>query len=211
MTPTPVLYSYPNELKNTKQNAIVYDSARSKLPALSEMNSILNKLKLPAISSTLVTPKQEYKEQFYHLDCVLNFSHSKNKDLLVYAEEGLDDGSYDKLKEIFKTKISVPSKNDPLVANMVVTDNCVVGGDIDTDTKKFFNQIGKNYFGYEHPSRGGGGAHKCCSNVICKRNPLTIRDWIYFLVNNNMRVDIAFLHVIFEEYERVGNFYKNIE
>jgi len=201
---------YFGKVKNNKQNAIVYDSARSKLQVLHEMNSILNKLELPEISSTLVTPKQEFKEQFYHLDCVLNFSHSNNQDLLVFAEEGLDNVSYDKLNKIFKTKIPVSAKDDPLIANMIVTDNCVVGGDINNAIKENFKLINKEYQGYAHPSRGGGGAHKCCSNVICKKQPLTIRDWVYFFVNNNMNIDVAFFHAIFEEYNRVGEFYKNL-
>ena len=33
---------------------------------------------------------------------------------------------------------------------------------------------------YKHPSSGGGGAHKCCSNVISISDEISYQDWTEF-------------------------------
>ena len=72
--------------------------------------------------------------------------------------------------------------DDLLAANMIVHKYGIIGSsDIDNKTKEDIRNNFPFFYDFKHPSSGGGGAHKCCSNVISKRKIISIDDWINFM------------------------------
>ena len=63
----------PIKLKN-KQIAICYDSSRSDTKAIDNINHYLKKLRLPLIDPIILKPKKDKRKDFYHLDCIINFT-----------------------------------------------------------------------------------------------------------------------------------------
>ena len=64
-----------NKSKNINyQMCISYNSSRSDLKCINNINKYLEKLDLPLLKNINIEPKFYCKEYFYHLDCILNFS-----------------------------------------------------------------------------------------------------------------------------------------
>ena len=126
---------------------------------------------------------------------------------MVYAREGLDEDSIQLLKKYFKNQIAVCSLEDPLIANMIVTSNCVVSENLPKDVSKVFDKLGYSHLEYQHPSKGGGGAHKCCSNVISKNGPISVDDWLNFNSLYDIKTTSAFIIAVLQETVRLKSFY----
>ena len=185
-----------------------YKASRSELEALVEINKYLTLLGKDNLCPITLYPKPEYELDFYHLDCILNFSFRSNLYNIICNEtEFMKKGPYDGtvvivknaltsdseylIKKIFKRVIEVDSKNDSLIANILLTPNCAIGSPyLDNHNISDFHQIYEKTFLFEHPSKGGGGAHKCCSNVIpVNKNNIIINDWINF--SHILGIDIS--------------------
>jgi len=108
------------------------------------------------------------------------------------------------LNRLFKKIIYVDKNEDLLAANMIVTEKGIVGSK--KISKDNIIQIQKNnrfFFSFDHPSNGGGGAHKCCSNVINKNKEISISDWISFSNHLNIRLKKTLIKGVENELIRI--------
>lgn len=185
------------------QMAICYESSRSDYNAISDINIHLKKLNVRLIEPIYLNPKKDREEAFYHLDCILNFSTNgviqnfeyvsefykkyRKNGVAIVANGGFEEEDLIILRRIFDKIHFVNTDEDPLIANMVINKNGIVGGKkINKDVLQKIRDH-TEYIGIDHPSLGGGGAHKCCSNVLEQSKSITIDEWInrskYFGVN----------------------------
>ena len=77
---------------------------------------------------------------------------------------------------------------------------------INIKTREKIVSVNKNFLGYIHPSSGGGGAHKCCSNTggKGKLRPISIEEWLEFVDKLNMDVSEHLIISIKDEIERLS-------
>ena len=201
-----------NGIKN--QMCITYTSSRSKTDCIDNINKYMNKLELPILKGINIKPKKDFEQYFYHLDCILNFSVSnkiqyfsseidffnnyKKNGILIYEENGLDENYENLLLKLFEKIIPVKKEDDLLCSNMIVSQNCIIGSSLIKNKKSI-----PNYFHFNHPSTGGGGAHKCCSNIINHNDKLTIEDWIDFNKKLDINIKSSFIEGVNSEIERL--------
>lgn len=224
-------YIFSDNCGKYHQLALSYDSSRSESKTIDSINIFLDKLGIPLIRGINILPKEKYKKIFYHQDCILNFScndqikevyinkpiesittddiiktYDKNGTIII-AKYGIKYSSYEILSQLFKNIIVVNEDEDILGANMIVTNNLVVGSsNINKETREKIVSVNKNFLGYIHPSSGGGGAHKCCSNTggKGKLRPISIEEWLEFVDKLNMDVSEHLIISIKDEIERLS-------
>lgn len=199
--------------------AIVYDSIRSDVRSVDTINKMLENRGLAPIKGHYIKVAKEYEKDFYHLDCALNFYKvgyvPLKGDTVIYVEKGLTDDSIEVLKRFFKHLIPVDANEDPLIANMIVTKEGVVGtSKISKEKIDAIKEAGKDYLGYEHPSRGGGGAHKCCSNIINRDiKKRDLEEWVKIMKTEKTEYEYElkdhFKEAVKEEIERIKDFYRH--
>lgn len=214
-----------HENEQDYQLCLTYNSTRSSTKCITNINKYLSLLGKPLLKEIQFSPKDTMAEYFYHFDCILNFTtndkyqhfnsmddfwknYKKNGTIAVEIN-GLDDLEYskNKLNNIFKNIINVKKEDDLLCANMIMMENGFVGSSNLSNKNSFeFN----NTLFFEHPSTGGGGAHKCCSNVITKNNEISVDDWINFSRNLNIEIDSQLLNGVKDEIKRIKIAYKDI-
>ena len=210
------LCSSPNKNKLRQyQMCISYNSSRSNPKCIENINKYLERIQLPLLKPIQLSPKHKFRNYFYHLDCIMNFSvdssniqyfnsitdfweNYKQNGTVVYEKNGFESIYLDKLDRLFETKILVDKEDDLLCANMIVTENNIVGS---SNIKK--KQDIPNFYHFNHPSHGGGGAHKCCSNTLNLNNPITIEDWISFSKDIGINIDEPFIEGVKSEIERL--------
>ena len=56
------------------QMCISYNSSRSNPNCIENINKYLERIKLPLLKPIQLSPKDEFQNYFYHLDCIMNFS-----------------------------------------------------------------------------------------------------------------------------------------
>jgi hypothetical protein len=208
-----------NESKNINyQMCISYNSSRSDLKCINNINKYLEKLDLPLLKNINIEPKFYCKEYFYHLDCILNFSvdsqlqfftnindfweNYKKNGTLIYEKNCIENKYLNILDKLFDKKIPVTKKDDLLSPNMIVSPNHIIGSSNISNK----NEI-PNFFHFIHPSYGGGGAHKCCSNVINVNKSISIDEWLEFCKKLDINVKNDFILGIKSEIKRLENFF----
>jgi len=207
--------------KNNKLHRMClnYDSSRSNSKCINNINKYLDKLNLPLLEDIKLKPKIKSEELFYHLDCLLNFSTSDkiqffnsiddfwknyNKNgTLVLEKSGIDIKYRNILKKLFNQIIYVKKEDDLLCANMIVLKDTIIGS-----SKISNKKLIPNYHHFNHPSYGGGGAHKCCSNFININEELTINDWFEFNKKLDINLSKNFIEGVKSEMFRLNNFFK---
>ena len=213
----------PAQIINKSENinyqmCISYNSSRSDLKCIDNINKYLEKLNLPLLKNINIEPKFYCKEYFYHLDCILNFSvdpqlqiftsiddfwaNYKKNGILIYEKNCIDSKYLNILKKLFKQKISVSKYDDPLGPNMIVSPNHIIGSSNISNK----NEI-PNFYHFIHPSYGGGGGHKCCSNVINVNKSISIEEWLEFCKKLDINVKNDFILGIKSEINRLKNFF----
>ena len=75
------------------------------------------------------------------------------------------------------------------------------------DLLLLFQLFFPNFFHFIHPSYGGGGAHKCCSNVINVNKSISIEEWLEFCKKLDINVKNDFIVGIKSEIKRLENFF----
>lgn len=208
-----------NKSKNINyQMCISYNSSRSDLKCINNINKYLEKLDLPLLKNINIEPKFYCKEYFYHLDCILNFSvdpelqiftsmndfwdNYKKNGTLIYEKNCIENKYLNILEKLFEKKIPVTKKDDLLSPNMIVSPNHIIGSSNISNK----NEI-PNFFHFIHPSYGGGGAHKCCSNVINVNKSISIDEWLDFCKKLDINVKNDFILGIKSEIKRLENFF----
>ena len=200
------------------QMCITYDSTRSNSKCIKEINKLLEKVNLPLLKEINLRPKKEMEKYFYHQDCILNFStnnvvqYFKNEDdfyknykkngLLVLAKNGLQENYKNKINNLFKNIIEVDINEDLLAANMILSKSgAVCSSNISKidEIKEFIPKV----VNYIHPSHGGGGAHKCCSNVLKIDKEISIDEWISFCEYNNIYLNNNLIKGVKNELDRL--------
>ena len=200
------------------QMCISYNSSRSDLKCINNINKYLEKLDLPLLKNINIEPKFYCKEYFYHLDCILNFSvdpqlqiftniddfwkNYKKNGILIYEKNCIENKYLNILDKLFDKKIPVSKKDDLLSPNMIVSPNHIIGSSNISNK----NDI-PNFFHFIHPSYGGGGAHKCCSNVINVNKSISIEEWLEFCKKLDINVKNDFILGIKSEIKRLENFF----
>lgn len=201
-----------NENNIDYQVCLSYDSSRSNLKCIDNINNYMEKLNLPLLKDINIKPKKNLKEYFYHLDCILNFSvdpkiqyfkseqdflnNYKKNGVVVYEKNGLDNKYLKILNSLFSQLIPVNKDEDLLCANMIVTPGQIVG------SSNIKNEI-NNFYSYVHPSSGGGGAHKCCSNIININSSISLSEWICFNKELGIEVNNSFIKGVHSEMDRI--------
>ena len=130
---------------------IAYESTRSELDCIEEINDNLSKLGLPLIKPFPFRPNDSLKSTYYHMDCAFNFSvhgsikriakplpnfatltsiinvytsNGENKNGVVYVAKNSLTPLYRRgLDRLFKTVIELDPSNDHLIANVVALTN----------------------------------------------------------------------------------------
>ena len=77
------------------------------------------------------------------------------------------------------------------------------------DVKKELENTNRTFL-FNHPSTGGGGAHKCCSNILERLNEININDWIYFVKYYDMPVSDDFIKGVNNEIIRIKKEYSSL-
>jgi hypothetical protein len=203
-----------------------YNSSRSSTKCIKNINKYLDKLKLPLLKEIKLMPQKNMKNYFYHLDCIMNFEVSnkyqyftsisdfwKNykRDGTVVVEMngmGRKTKTKNKFDKIFENIVNVSIEDDLLCANMLLMNDGYIGSS-KLSNKSELDKLNKTLY-FNHPSIGGGGAHKCCSNVMDKNKEISIEEWSDYLNNYNINVSQSFIQGVKEEIERLKKTYKNI-
>ena len=213
------------ENKKYYQLCFTYNSSRSSTMCINNINEILEKFNLPLLREITLFPKKNLEKYFYHLDCIMNF-YSNNKyqyftsemdfwknykknGTIVVEINGVNNRQVieEKFKKIFKDIIYVNKDEDLLCANMIMMKKGIVGSD-KIKNKNSFIENNKTYF-FTHPSLGGGGAHKCCSNVLNKNSEITIDEWTDFLKDNNLNINNNLVDGVNDELKRIKKNFSN--
>ena len=87
---------------------------------------------------------------------------------------------------------------------MIVSNKGIVGSNKISNTN--INEIEKEFpffFNFSYPSHGGGGAHKCCSNVISKNDKISIDEWIIFSKKIGIDINDSLIKGVKNEIERI--------
>ena len=201
---------------NLQQMCISYNSSRSDPSCINNINKYLGRLDLPLLKPIQLSPKDEFKTYFYHLDCIMNFSvdssqmqyfscegdfweNYKKNGTLVYEKNGFEEKYLHKLNMLFDTMIPVSKEDDLLCANMIVTENNIVG----SSKLKNKSEI-PNFYNFNHPSHGGGGAHKCCSNTLNMNDMITVDKWLSFSQDIGIEIEDSFVKGVKSEIERIN-------
>ena len=213
----------PAQIVNMEKNinyqlCISYSSSRSNIDCINNINTYLNKLNLPLLKNINIKPKTYYAEHFYHLDCILNFSvnpeiqifksikdfwkNYKKNGTLIYEKDAIMYKYLDILDTLFEHKIAVSKDDDPLSPNMIVSPNHIIGSSNITNKDEI-----PNYFHFNHPSYGGGGAHKCCSNVLNINKKIPIEEWIEFTKKLDIKINNDFINGVKSEIKRLEKFF----
>ena len=200
------------------QLCISYSSSRSNIDCINNINTYLHKLNLPLLKNINMEPKTYYEEYFYHLDCILNFSvnpkvqifnsmedfwkNYRRNGTLIYEKDALKYEYLHILDILFEYKIAVSKDDDLLSPNMIVSPDHIIGSSNITNKDEI-----PNYFHFNHPSYGGGGAHKCCSNVLNINQKISIEDWIEFSKNLDININNEFINGVKSEIKRLEKFF----
>lgn len=202
------------------QLALTYESSRSESSSIANINKYLKKLQIPMITEIRLKPKKGLEEIFYHQDCIINFycnnniqnfnniddfyKNYKKNGYAVVIKDGFEEREINILEKIFDKIFFINSNDDLLGANMIVNKNGIVGSSkLNTNLK---NKISANFpffYNFVHPSSGGGGAHKCCSNIIKEQNEISINNWISFSKNIGININNNLLFAVKEEQKRL--------
>ena len=212
-----------------------YDSSRSCTKSIPNINKYLKMMNIPQLKEICLYPDPNVKEYFYHFDCIVNF-HTDNEDKTQYFEisdnesfmsfmdsyrkngtvvvemNGINDKEKTKaiLESIFENIVIVSKDDDLLCANMIMMQNGIVGSSRLTNQDDF-ESLNRTYF-FNHPSTGGGGAHKCCSNVIIDhKTSISVDNWLEFLKEYEMQDNInsEFIQGVKDEIVRIKGYYPN--
>lgn len=201
-----------------EQMCISYNSSRSNINCIDNINKYLSRLRLPKLRHISLYPKYKLRKYFYHLDCIMNFSvdsskiqqfetasefweNYKKNGTLLYEQSGFEPRFLDTLNRLFEHMIPVKKEDDLLCANMIVTPSNIVG----SSKIKNKNMI-DNFYNFNHPSHGGGGAHKCCSNTLNLNSSINIDNWISFCNDIGISVDEYFVEGVETEMERINKY-----
>ena len=177
-----------------KRLCLNYHSTRSDPNAINNINKYLRKLGETELLPITLKPKAHKTNQFYHLDCIINFYQDEEKSyhnledfyrdkgcgMALIVKDSFNRESEYLINKIFGKIIYLDDSRDNLIANAIVTPEYVVAGAGLSDEN--IDEIKKTHslIQYKHPSSGGGGAHKCCSNVISISDEISYQDWTEF-------------------------------
>lgn len=211
----------PALIKNKNQNyqmCISYDSTRSNSKCIYNINKLLKKVNLPLLKEIKIRPNSEMEEYFYHQDCLLNFrtdtklqifnneyeffKNYKPNGLLVVAENAVNNIYRKKLEFLFEDIIYVNIKDDLLAANMILSNQGAVFSSNLSNKNEIENKI-KNSINFSHPSHGGGGAHKCCSNVLVLDKEIKFEEWLNFCKTKKISLNINLMKGVENELKRL--------
>ena len=209
------------------QLCITYNSSRSELECIKNINKYLKKLNVPLLKEIRLYPKTGMEKIFYHQDCILNFYTDSNiqvfnseEDFLlnyikngtaIVVKQGFDSSNLKILNRLFKKIIYVDTEDDFLAANMIVNKYGIIGtSDINNSIKRDIRKNFPFFYDFKHPSSGGGGAHKCCSNVISKKKPISIDEWISFMKDLGIEPHNQLIKGVQNELQRLYSPHKNI-
>ena len=148
LKPLPMQFSMRHQMHTF---TIAYESTRSELDCIEEINDHLLKLDLPLIKPFPFRPNNSFKSTYYHMDCAFNFSvhgpikritkplpsfatltsiinvytsNGEDKNGVVYVAKNSLTPLYRRgLDRLFKTVIELDPSNDPLIANVVALTN----------------------------------------------------------------------------------------
>lgn len=210
--------TYPH-VHGVQQMCLTYQASRSSRECIKNINTYLERFKLPTLYDIHLKPRKGKERALYQLDCVVNFfsnsfqtfsniddfyENYESNGTAVMMKNGLDEPSTDIMKRLFKHIITVDEQDDPLAANVLMNPHGIVGSNKLKNKGEF--QLTRTLF-FDHPSIGGGGAHKCCSNVMKIIKPLSIEEWLDFMNYYNIPFSPSFLKGVYDEYDRIGQFY----
>lgn len=211
-------YIIENNIKY--QVCITYESSRSTTACIDNINKYLKILNLPLLKGITLKPKNGLEQYFYHLDCIINFESNNNYQYFNSVEDFWNNYQKNgtaiiiknafskkyltKLKIIFDKLICINKEDNLLGANMIVLNNGIIGPDNISNEEEIIDRF-PFFFKYSHPSLGGGGAHKCCSNVIQRNNEIKLSDWINFSEELGIKLDTNFIIGVKNELDRMKN------
>jgi hypothetical protein len=218
--------AYVMENNQKYQLCLIYDSSRSTLDSISNINKYMKKLNLPLLKGIELKPIKGLETYFYHQDCIINFyckneystyqnmsdfwSNYQSNGVAIVVKDAFDITYINKLEKIFEKLIFVNKEDDLLAANMIVSDNGIVGSNkISNENIKQIEEEFPFFLNFSHPSHGGGGAHKCCSNVISKNAKISIDEWILFSKEIGIDINDSLIKGVKNEIERIENIGKN--
>ena len=203
----------PAKINNQEQICLSYESSRSTRKSINNINQYMKLFNLPTLKDICLYPRKDKQKMLYHFDCVSNFFTNETmqhfSDMTDFYDnykpngtavinDGLTPVSNRVLKRWFNNVVEV---DDPLGANMIMSQHGIVGcSDVELNGSFQTNPI----FMFKHPSTGGGGAHKCCSNVMKTNPPLQVEDWVHFLNQHNIpQPPLSFINGVKTEIERI--------
>lgn len=179
------------------QLALGFESTRSELSALNEINSYLKILNKPQYFPIIL--KTNYRETYYHEDCILSpisgpiqeskiefksikdidlnklFDHSRENSMAFIAKGGFTSESESIVKKAFGKVIELDTSNNPLLVNLVATTSTsgkkVILASTDLPDSKVdeISKAGGSVILKDIPTTGGGGDKLCCTNVGKKK------------------------------------------
>jgi hypothetical protein len=202
-----------------------YDSSRSCTKAIDNINKYMEKMNLPLLREICIYPEKGMETFFYHFDCIINF-YTNNE--IQYFESVADfwhnyerngavvvemNGIGDKkeiariLDHIFDDIIEVSKEDDLLCANMIMNREGIVGS-LKLSNICDLEKLNETFL-FAHPSTGGGGAHKCCSNVLNRNSPISIDQWIDFMREYDINASENFIIGVKNEMDRLTKIMSN--
>lgn len=210
------------------QLCITYNSSRSDLQCIDNINKYLKKLNEPLLKGLLLEPKIGMEKYFYHQDCIINFwsgdsksnqldhniqmfnseddflKHYIKNGIAIVVKQGFDERNMAILNRLFTKILYVDMNDDLLGANMIVHQKGIVGSSkINNTFKQELKDIFPFFLDFVHPSSGGGGAHKCCSNVISKNNSISVDEWTSLMDELGINLHKKFILGVQNELKRL--------
>jgi hypothetical protein len=210
------------------QLCITYNSSRSELQCIDNINKYLKQLNVPLLKGITLEPKKGMEKYFYHQDCIINFYSSNSKPnqldvnvqifnseddfwkhylkngIVIAVKQGFDERNMAILNRLFTTILYVDMNDDLLGANMIVSQEGIVGSSkLNNKTKQELNENFPFFLDFVHPSSGGGGAHKCCSNVISKKKSISVGEWASLMDELGINLQKQFIQGVQNELNRL--------
>ena len=210
------------------QLCITYNSSRSELQCIDNINKYLKKLNVPLLKGITLEPKKGMEKYFYHQDCIINFCSGNSKPnqldenvqifnseddfwkhylkngIVINVKQGFDERNMAILNRLFAKILYIDMNDDLLGANMIVNQKGIVGSSkLNNKTKQELKENFPFFLDFEHPSSGGGGSHKCCSNVISKKKSISVDEWTSLMDELGINLHKQFIQGVQNELNRL--------
>ena len=212
------------------QLALGYQSSRSELKSIKEINKWQKKLGLPKYHIIKLMPQSGKENELYHKDCAINLCTDKiqysNEDwsrkqitvtkilsgfkpngIACIVNNGLDRYSIKFINHAFKSKVYLDPIRDPMIANVVITKNKVgqhvllISDKMTPENENEMKAMGVEVIKLPNLSFGGGGSWQCMSNAAAqKRPPISPEEWRRFTESHQIKLSQLLYEAVEERY-----------